>query len=96
MKNYIGLIVLTFLLFSCGGNKKVDGTALAEEVCKCRQKVKKGMKADDPEFDKIFTECSILQGENWIKLKKDTLAENAYTKRLNECMLEMIDKMNSK
>jgi hypothetical protein len=96
MKNYILLTALTLFLVSCAGKKKADGLTLANEVCECRQKVKKGMKFEDPEFDKIFKECSILQGENFGKISNDKPAEEAYNKRLNECMDEMINTMNSK
>ena len=95
MKNYISLFALAFLLFSCGGNKKVNGTALAEEVCECRKKGK-GLKFADPEAKKIRLECSKLQGENWAKIIKDKPEEEAFNKRLNECTDEMIDAMNSK
>ncbi len=94
MKNYIMLAALTFFLFSCGGKKKADGIALANEVCECRQKGK-GLKFADPEAKKIRMECSKLQGENWGKIIKDKPAEDAFNKRLNECTNEMLDAMNS-
>jgi hypothetical protein len=95
MKNYAALIMLGFMLFSCGGKKKADGIALANEVCECRKKGK-GLEFADPEAKKIRMECSKLQGENWAKIIKDKPEEDAFNKRLNECTNEMIDAMNSK
>lgn len=95
MKNYSCLIVLAFLLFSCGGKKKADGITLAEQVCECRKKGK-GLEFTDPEAKKIRMECSKLQGENWGKIIKDKTEEDAFNKRLNECTDEMIDAMNRK
>jgi hypothetical protein len=95
MKNYAAIILLSIILFSCGGKKKVDGMALANEVCECRKKGK-GLPFSDPEAKKIRMECSKLQGENWAKIKKDKPAEDEFNKRLNECTAEMIDAMNSK
>lgn len=94
MKKYAFLIVMTSLLFSCGGKKKANGIALADEVCECRKKGK-GMKFSDPEARKIRMECSKLQGENWGKIIKDKAEEDAFNKRLNECTAEMIDAMNA-
>lgn len=94
MKKYAFLIVIAFMLFSCGGKKKADGIALANEVCECRKKGK-GMKFSDPEAKKIRMECSKLQGENWGKIIKDKVEEDAFNKRLNECTAEMIDAMNA-
>ena len=94
MKHYILPAALSLLLFSCGGKKKIDGTALANEVCECRKKGK-GLKFADPEAKKIRMECSTLQGENWAKIIKNKLAEDAFNKRLNECTNDIIDAMNT-
>lgn len=94
MKNYMIAFVSAFFIISCGGKMKVDGTALANEVCECRKKGK-GLKFADPEAKRIRMECSKLQGENWFKIKKDKPAEDAFNKRLNECTAEMIEAMNA-
>jgi hypothetical protein len=94
MKNYAGLLAISLLLFSCGGKKKADAAALADEVCACRQKGK-GLKFSDPEAKKIRMECSGLQGENWAKIINDKAGEAAFNKRLNECTAELIDAMNA-
>lgn len=94
MKKYAGLVIMAFILFSCAGKKKVDGIALADEVCECRKKGK-GLKFSDPEAKKIRMECSKLQGENWGRIIKDKPQEAAFNKRLNECTDEMIDAMNA-
>lgn len=93
MKKIIAFIVLTFMLLSCGGKKKADGIALANEVCECRKKGN-GLAFADPEAKKIRMECSKLQGENWGKIIKDKSEEDAFNKRLNECTDEMIDNMS--
>lgn len=94
MKNYAILIVLAFIFFSCGGKKKVDGIALANEVCECRQRGK-DLKFNDPEAKKIRKECSVLQGENWMKIIRNKTEEDLFNKRINECTDEMINYQNS-
>ncbi|MBK8520648.1 MAG: hypothetical protein IPL54_07090 [Chitinophagaceae bacterium] len=90
MKNYAFFAVFVLLLLSVGCKSKIDGTALADEVCECRMKTK-GMKFDDPERKRIWKECSKIQGDNWMKIVKDKPAEDAFNKRLNECLQEVIN-----
>ncbi len=40
MKNYAFFAVFVLLLLSVGCKSKIDGTALADEVCECRMKTK--------------------------------------------------------
>ncbi|MFZ1784696.1 MAG: hypothetical protein WAU23_05795 [Ferruginibacter sp.] len=92
MKNYFVFATLMVMLLSIGCQSKVDGTALADEVCDCRMKTK-GMQRQDPERKKIWLECSKIQGENFVKLKNDKPAEEAYNKKLNECLQEVMNAM---
>ena len=92
MKNYVVSMALLAMLFSIGCNAGADATALANEVCDCRMKTK-GMKMQDPERKKIWLECSKIQGENFAKISKDKPAEEAYNKRLNECLQEVMNAM---
>lgn len=94
MKNYLSIVVLGFLLCSCGSKKKPDANALANEVCECRNKTL-SMKTDDPEAKKIRLECSKLQGDNFGKIGTDEPAKEVFTKRLNECNAEWIEKHNA-
>lgn len=93
IRNYSMSIMIAglTLLGSCGGKKKADGKALADEVCDCRQKAK-GLSFSDPEAKKIRMECSKLQGENWGKIIKDKEQEDAFNKRLNECVADLMGK----
>ncbi|MBK8608554.1 MAG: hypothetical protein IPL84_00985 [Chitinophagaceae bacterium] len=88
MKKVIALIAITGILYACGGEKKVDGLVLANEVCDCKWKTK-GMKYNDPERMKIWKSCLDLQGANFKKLTGNKDAAKAYSKRLKECLDEL-------
>lgn len=48
MKIITIITILSLVLFSCGGKKKTDGIALANEVCECKQKLH-GLSSSAPE-----------------------------------------------
>lgn len=89
MKIYKPFLVFAIAVISFGCKSSIDGTAQAEEVCACRMKTK-GMQIGDPVRRKIWSECSVIQGNNWSKLKGDKVAETAYNKKLNECLQEVL------
>ena len=94
MKIITIITILSLALFSCGGKKKTDGIALANEVCECKQKLH-GLSSSAPETKKLRLECSKIQGENWGKIIRDKEQEDAFNKRVNECTVEMIRNMSN-
>lgn len=88
MKKYSLLFALIFMLLACSRKKKPDAITLADAVCDCKMKTK-GMKYKDPERIRIWKECLDLQGGNWKKIMGNKPWEEAYNKRLKECMLEL-------
>ena len=75
-----------FLLFSCGGEgeteendapEKIDGAALAKEVCDCTTKAN-ALPSDDPNRRAEQDKCMELQKTNWEKVKGNLDEESAF------------------
>lgn len=69
------LVVIAFTT-SCGG-EKVDGAALAQEVCDCYSNAN-GLPADAPNRSEEQKKCGELQTTNWDKIKGDFEQEKAF------------------
>ena len=83
------MIVTLFLLTSCGGG--VDGKKQAERVCDCSKKVMK-MDQDDPKRDDAQVECNSITIDADTKLKGNKKQTDIYSKRVIECLSELVPK----
>ena len=69
-------MVIGLMLSSCGG-EKIDGAALAKEICECSSKAN-NLPADDPNREAEQKKCSELQSSNWMKVKGNPDQEKAF------------------
>jgi hypothetical protein len=87
MKRVLILIVVTASFASCSKSK--GGKQLAEEVCECSKKAN-GLPSAGFNRAKAQADCSVKQGEAWMKIKNNQKESDEFNKALSICASEQI------